>query len=937
VTPPNLDRVPETEAPLDPATRIKQAAEQVRLARQTQGEARLSALQLAWQLNPYALKARYGLAIALLRSRQLTAARGHLNELAQWLPEHAALKYYRAVAAIQDGKKGDLEEAANLLSALEKVVRAGLNLPLTRLELALRRGKKNRPLLADWLAWLEQVPLHSANVPIIVEKCAKFFMERDEVAEGDQVLAWLDKAWRAQFAAAPLLTVLPSLHHIKYWPRDRWLPELREQVFDDVAGDLVCLFILDGLKKDEQGRDVPEERQLEILRTLLGQLPGASGLAYHYLAVLNASAKKRLLTDGDGEGALTVWREAVRLDRFNTLVQFNMALAEARQGRTREYYTHWRSALRLALARWELCGDRHEWELCAARAEATATKLRENIETAEREKQDVSPAVITAWLNYLDLYALLRQLSFEHPYHQLGVSANAPGEEVRRVAQVWLANLAAWETRQQGGALAPIELIVYARARIQRAVTISTRIIPSTEEVAFQAYCRQRAQYARDVFFMLTSLVNLNRFEETRHVMEQLTQLPLTTLEPYLAGLKVQSDEGEISFAELITVKELTARAASYAARAAEYLAEEGDDQELLRQMKQLDSVPWAQLDEPDEIRRKTRERMAFAVVASAAFDAIHDDRWADAIPFVEAGLRRLPDQLDLLWLAAFVIFRSVEEAFEPDSDQAQWAQTRAALQRASGYYRRATQVAPAAEVAARFGDLSDALQNALKTATDMETPRGQALRQARKLLKQEQWSQAYQVLNRLAAKDHNAEVEFYLGLAIYREIQSQLASDKQRPALGDLQSRLEKAANHLRAASRQSAEGDLNEVIADLAQAVNDMLEQVKYALTKDAAMDLMKADRWNEAYLKLDSLKNPDADILFFMALCRFRGVIREFNEATAYNRPSIPQAIKRLEQALDHIRVAKRTADEDDLKSTLDNLETSVRENLNVLKTM
>jgi len=69
----------------------------------------------------------------------------------------------------------------------------------------------------------------------------------------------------------------------------------------------------------------------------------------------------------------------------------------------------------------------------------------------------------------------------------------------------------------------------------------------------------------------------------------------------------------------------------------------------------------------------------------------------------------------------------------------------------------------------------------------------------------------------------------------------------------------------------------------------------------------------------------------------LCRFRGVLQEFDQATSYNPPSIPLAKSRLKDALNHIRDAKRICDEDELRKALDNLEEQVQKNLNILNTM
>jgi Flp pilus assembly protein TadD len=921
--------------PRDAQARVDQAAEQVCKALAARGEARLDALRRALRLNPYSLKARYWLGASLLQARQTAAARKALNDAARWAPDFVPPKFYRAVVAIQETKKGDLEEAETLLKSLEKEMPSSLSLTLGRLELALRR-KKNRPPVADWLAWMDRIPLAVNRVPMVADKCAKFFMEREET-EGNQVLAWLQSTWLKRFPNAPLLNVLPYLHHIKYWPKDRWVAELQEQIFDEVGGDLVSLFILERTREGPDGKDLSEEKWLEELRPLLHQLPGVSNLAYNCLNLINSVAKKRLLAEGDVDGAVKLWREAAALDRFNTWIRFNVALVEARQGRAKQYYDQWRQALWLAYWHWELSGDRQEWNLCVARAQATADKLRGEIEDGLREKQDVPPAKILAWLNYVDLYALLRQLTFEHPYHWLGVRADALADEARRVAQVWQSTLTNWETRRAGGAHVHADLIKFARDRIQKAIT-SSRTPPSDSELAaFQDYCKQRADHARGMFFILANLVGLNRFEDARGLMDRLAALPLTTLEPYLAEMKVNSDEGEIPLSNLINAKELAGRTVSYAVRHAEFLAEEGDDQELVRQIGQIGSLPWAQLDNPEESRRKVRERMAFAIVDASAFEAIHDDRWTDAFPSIEAALNRLPDQLDLLWLAALALFRSVEDSFDPAAESVRWSEIRVKLQKASGYCQRVAQAAPADEVKARMGDLPEAINNALKMATEMESPRGQAVRRARALMKEDKWGQAYQALSQVPAKDRNAEAEFYLGLCTYRETESLLESGKKRPSLSDLQSRLDKAAGHLRSARQQATEDELKEAIKNLADAVDGMLGQVKRAQVRESAESLMNGERWNEAYNKLSALSKPDAGVLFHMAVCRFRGVLQEFEQATAYNRPSTPDAINRLQKALDHVRDAKRICDDDDLSKTLDNLEDAIRKNLNILKTM
>ncbi len=925
----------------DPQTRVNQATEQIQRALALTSDARLGALRSALQLNPYALKARYWLGVSLLQERQFALARQTLKALAEFLPNHASLKFYNAVAAIQDAKvgdkRGDLNEAEELLKNLDQEPSAKRACVLARLEIALRR-KKNRPPMKDWLAWLDQIDQHQFNIPVIADKCAKFFLERDQIAEGDQMLAWLENSWLKKFPNAPLLAAQPMLHHIKYWQKDRWVKELQEQVFDEAAGDLVCLFILEKIKGDEQGNAVPEDKQLEELRALVAQLPGVSNLAYNYLTLLNTIAKRRLLTSGDAVGAATLWRESNRLDPFNTLTQFNLALAEAQQGKTEEYYLHWQSALRLAYWRWELSSDRQDWDLCVARMLTTADKLREEIDKTRNDNEDVPPEKILAWLKYLDLHALARQLTFDHPYHKLGAHADAPIEEARRIAQTWQGLLATWEARPNARAVRlPAELIPSVKQQIQNAPTASRATPSTTELAAFKAYCQQRAEHARDVFFVMIYLIGENRFGETRALIDRLVALPLDTLAPYLAEMKVRGDDEDIPLSNLINAKDLAERAMNYTGRYAEFLADEGDDQELLRQIAQIGNLPWARIDKPEEARRKLRERMAFAVVDAAAFEAINHDRWADAIPATEAALRRLGDQLDLLYLATLTLFRSVEGAFDPDATNVQWSDVRGKLERASGYCARAAQIATSDEIKARMSDLPEAVANALKTAIEMASPRGQAVRRARPLMKQEQWSQAYQTLNQIAVKDRNAEVEFYLGLCQYRDTQGMLGEGKPRPPLNDLKTRFEKAASHLRAARQYPAEEELKKSIAELLDAANDMLEQIKHVQFKESVEALLEQERWSDAYSKLSTVSKPDAVFLFYMALCRFRGVLQEFNQATQYNPPSIPLAKSRLKDALNHIRDARRICKEDDLRNTLDNLEDAVQKNLNILNTM
>lgn len=935
---------PTQVIPDDPRACVEQSTDQMRRALAMRGDARVNALRYALRLNPYALKARYWLGLALLQTRQTAPARQVLSEVAKVAPEdHTPLKFYRATVAIIETKKGDLEDSEKLLQSVEKQIASHHALVLARLEHALRR-KKNRPPTNEWLALLDRIPVVQLNARIIADKCCKFFAERDQIAEGDQVLEWLQKNWLAKYPNEPLLAVLPYLHHIKYWQFDRWVSELPEQVFNEDAGDLVCFFILEKIGEDENGNPVPGDKQLEILGALVKRLPGVSNLAYNYLAHLNTLAKKRLLTDGDAEGAAKLWRESFQLDPFNVPVQFNFALAQARQGKTHRYYIQWHQALRLACWRWELSGDRSDWDLCVARVLVTANKLREEIENAQRENQDVAPVKIAAWLKYLDVYAMLKQMTFEHPYHRLGLHADAPADEARRISQQWQAILAQWDVLnhlappKNVGAHPPAELITFIANRISTALT-TARNAPSNAELdAFREYCKQRAQHARDVFFVLANLVGENRFVEARGMIGRLNRMPLVTLEPYLKEIKVRGDEGDIPLSNLINEKELTERTISYVGRYADFLAEEGDDPELIRQIGQIGNLPWAKVDKPDEARRKLRERMAFAVVGGATFKAINDDRWAEAIPATEATLSRLPNQLDLLWLAALTVFRSLADVFDdPDSATIRWAEVRAKLQKADGYIQRAKQIASDDEFTARMTDLPEAIASRLKFATEMETPRGQAVRRARPLLDQEEWSKAYQILSQIPSKDRNAEIEFYLGLCMFRQAEGMLGKGKQRPPLNELKSKYDKAAAHLRAARQFPAESDLNKAIDNVLKNAEEMIAQINRAQIKEAAEEFMKQERWDEAYNKLSSLSKPDADTLFYMALCRFRGSIKEFNTTTSPSQSDIRRAQNRLDEALKHIRDAKKTATEDDLNKVLDNLEDQVRKNLNVLKTM
>lgn len=925
--------------PKEPDVRIEQADQETRRALTARGKARRDALRQAIRLNPYALEARYLLGISYLQAGASSRAKDVFDELAELLPTHTSIKFYRTAAIIQKSRGRDLPKAEALLKELEKEVPLNLGLAMCLFELGLRR-RKNPPPMTDVITWLNQIRLSRKNVQLVADKCVKFFMERDVAADGDALLAWLEERWLPEYPAEPLLTVLPYLHHIRYWPRDRWLAELQSQIFDEKTSDLICLFLFEATRKNAQGRPFPEDQQLAELRSLVEQLPGVSSLAYNYLMLLNNVAKEHLLLSGKAEKAIELWRECSRLDPFNTLVQFNLALTQARQGQMRDYYVHWHQALRLAYWRWRIGGNRSDWELCIARAMATADKLHEEIK-AEWDKTDVPPAKIRAWLKYLDVYAILQQMTFVHPRHQLGLAEESPAREARGMAHQWELTLDDWERRNQlgagkkFGAHLPSELIAAARDLVQDAATSRRRKMPADEPAAFKAYCEQRAHQAQNIFFASARLADQHRFTEAQALVDWLLSMPLETLEPPLQGIKIETGEEKIPISDLINEEELAIRKITYAASLLQFLAEEGDDPELIRRLAELDQLPWHQTEEPDKMRRSVREQVTFSLLDESVFEAIEDDRWADVISPIEAALSRLPDQLDLLYLAALAHFRHVETQIAAEPEAVSWSKALSQLKQASDYCERARRAASKNDVKARMGNLPDAISDALKVATEMNSPRGRALRRARSLIDQEDWNPAYKELNKLSSNDRNAEVEFYLGLCIYRQIEASFAG--RHPSLSRIKRQLKKAADHLRSARSRRPEDNLKQAIDDLSGVVSDLLEQIEYAQIKESAESLMEKGRWDQAYKELAKASDSDAGLLFYMALCRFRGVIEAFEQSTPYSRPSTSRSIRRLEDALSHVRHAKRICKSSNLENPIKDLEKAIRDNLNILKTM
>jgi hypothetical protein len=411
--------------------------------------------------------------------------------------------------------------------------------------------------------------------------------------------------------------------------------------------------------------------------------------------------------------------------------------------------------------------------------------------------------------------------------------------------------------------------------------------------------------------------------------------MPLETLEPPLQGIKIDTGEEKIPISDLINEEELAIRKITYAASLLQFLAEEGDDPELIRRLAELDQLPWHQTEEPDKMRRSVREQVAFSLLDEPVFEAIEDDRWADVISPIEAALSRLPDQLDLLYLAALAHFRHVETQIAAEPEAVSWSKALSQLKQASDYCERARRAASKNDVKARMGDLPDAISDALKVATEMNSPRGRALRRARSLMDQEDWNPAYKELNKLSSNDRNAEVEFYLGLCIYRQIEASFAG--RHPSLSRIKRQLKKAADHLRSARRRRPEDNLKQAIDDLSGVVSDLLEQIEYAQIKESAESLMEKGRWDQAYKELAKASDPDAGLLFYMALCRFRGVIEAFEQSTPYSRPSTSRSIRRLEDALSHVRHAKRICKSSNLENPIKDLEKAIRDNLNILKTM